>query len=69
MYRKMSKYLLYLKKEHDVNVAELVTSDVIDRTYYLTREIVQKWPLDLSYTANKVRIFPNVYLCAYFNFK
>ena len=32
MYRKMNKYLQYLKKEHDVDVAELVTSDVIDRT-------------------------------------
>ena len=32
MYRKMSKYLWYLNKEHDVDVAEFVTSDVIDRT-------------------------------------
>ena len=31
MYRKMSKYLQYLKKEHDVNVTQLATSDVIDR--------------------------------------
>ena len=56
-----------------MDVTELAGSDVIDRTessnLYLTREIVQKWPLNLSYTANKVRISPNVYLCAYFNFK
>ena len=29
----------------------------------------QKWPLDMSSAANKVRIFPKVSLCAYFNFK
>ena len=54
-------------------MAELVTSDVIDRTESLNLLFDEKnrtkMSFGLSYTANKVRIFPNVYLCAYFNFK